>query len=185
MSTEERDAWLEAVGQAIRWVREERTELSQEALGARAGLHRTYVSDVERGQRNPTVWTLRRLAEPLSLRPRARYSVSRKRGTEGTRPAGPLCGRPPPGTAPSPPTLRRGRLAHQPASAGRRPSDPSVRLGRAIPSPGSPASPRVVADRTGSVDRAASVRSSSATGPPLERSRASSPPMRAACPSLS
>jgi len=37
-------------------------ELSQEALGFRCDLDRTYVSGIERGVRNPTVWTIRRLA---------------------------------------------------------------------------------------------------------------------------
>ena len=36
--------------------------VSQEALGYRAGFHRTYVSDLERGQRNSGVWTLKRIA---------------------------------------------------------------------------------------------------------------------------
>lgn len=64
----DREQWLEAVGRAIRELRE-RTDLSQEALGYESGLHRTYVSDVERGQRNPTVWTLVRLAETLGTEP--------------------------------------------------------------------------------------------------------------------
>ena len=68
MSSRERERWLRAVGKAIRVFRN-REGISQEALGFRAGLHRTYVSDVERGQRNPTVWTLQRLAQTLSTTP--------------------------------------------------------------------------------------------------------------------
>jgi transcriptional regulator with XRE-family HTH domain len=60
----ERERWLTAVGLAIRELRT-RMGVSQEALGYKAGLHRTYVSDVERGQRNPTVATLRDLAVTL------------------------------------------------------------------------------------------------------------------------
>lgn len=36
--------------------------LSQEALGFEADLDRTYVSGIERGARNPTVVTIRRIA---------------------------------------------------------------------------------------------------------------------------
>jgi two-component system response regulator len=41
--------------------------ISQEQLAERAGLHRTYVSDVERGMRNPSIATVERLAEALEL----------------------------------------------------------------------------------------------------------------------
>ena len=41
--------------------------LSQEALALECGLHRTYVSGVERGVRNPTVVVLEQLAKPLDL----------------------------------------------------------------------------------------------------------------------
>lgn len=40
---------------------------SQEGLAFECGLHRTYVSGVERGIRNPTVAVLQKLAEPLGL----------------------------------------------------------------------------------------------------------------------
>ena len=41
--------------------------LSQEALALECGLHRTYVSGVERGVRNPTVVVIEQLAEPLGV----------------------------------------------------------------------------------------------------------------------
>lgn len=43
--------------------------LSQEELAARAGMERSYVSDLERGVRNPSVRALGRLAEALSVAP--------------------------------------------------------------------------------------------------------------------
>ena len=39
--------------------------LSQEQLGFKAKLDRTYISGVERGVRNPTVGSLRRIAQAL------------------------------------------------------------------------------------------------------------------------
>jgi transcriptional regulator with XRE-family HTH domain len=38
---------------------------SQEEFAERAGLHRTYISGVERGVRNPTITIVGRLAEAL------------------------------------------------------------------------------------------------------------------------
>jgi CheY-like chemotaxis protein len=41
--------------------------ISQEELAYRAGLHRTYVSDVERGARNPSVESIEKLARALEI----------------------------------------------------------------------------------------------------------------------
>ena len=38
---------------------------SQEAFADEAGIHRTYVSDIERGAHNPTIRVIKRLARPL------------------------------------------------------------------------------------------------------------------------
>ena len=47
--------------------RRERLGLSQLALGERAGLHFTFVSDLERGTRNPSLLTMLRLARALEV----------------------------------------------------------------------------------------------------------------------
>ena len=54
-------------GQAVR-VRRHVLGFSQEELAWRAGLNRTYVTDVERGSRNLSLSTLEKLAE-ASTRP--------------------------------------------------------------------------------------------------------------------
>jgi transcriptional regulator with XRE-family HTH domain len=50
----------------LRTLRAQR-RLSQEALGARAGIHRTEVSLLERGQRDPRLTTIARLARALDI----------------------------------------------------------------------------------------------------------------------
>jgi transcriptional regulator with XRE-family HTH domain len=45
--------------------RREAAELSQEALAARAGLHRNYVGLLERGLRMPSILVVRQLAAAL------------------------------------------------------------------------------------------------------------------------
>ena len=40
---------------------------SQETFAGKAGIHRTYVSDIERGARNPSIMVLERLAKPLGV----------------------------------------------------------------------------------------------------------------------
>lgn len=60
--------YARAVGEAIRRIRE-RKGLSQEELAHRAGVHRTYVGGVERGERNPTVESLKKIADGLGVAP--------------------------------------------------------------------------------------------------------------------
>lgn len=56
------------VGRVIRKYRET-AGLSQEALAEEAGLHRTYISLVERGRRNISVDALSQIAEALGVYP--------------------------------------------------------------------------------------------------------------------
>jgi transcriptional regulator with XRE-family HTH domain len=54
----------ERLGQAIKEVRTARS-LTQEELARRSNLHPTYISDIERGARNPSFLVLVRLASGL------------------------------------------------------------------------------------------------------------------------
>jgi len=58
---------LQALGEAIRERRGEVNGLSQERLGDLAGMHRTYVSEIERGMRNPSYRNLVKLAAALDV----------------------------------------------------------------------------------------------------------------------
>lgn len=54
------------LGQNVRRLREAKG-WSQEAFAHEAGIHRTYVSDIERGARNPTILIVEKLAQPLGV----------------------------------------------------------------------------------------------------------------------
>jgi transcriptional regulator with XRE-family HTH domain len=56
-----------AFGQAVRKLRKERG-LSQEELGHRSGLHRNYLGGIERGELNPTLTTIIKLAGAFEIR---------------------------------------------------------------------------------------------------------------------
>jgi transcriptional regulator with XRE-family HTH domain len=58
---------LTALGEAIRARRAEIGGLSQEGLADLAGMHRTYVSEIERGLRNPSYRNLFKLAAALEI----------------------------------------------------------------------------------------------------------------------
>ncbi len=55
---------LRAFGEALR-ARREALSLSQEELAFRSEVHRTYISELERGIKNPSLTTLEKLATAL------------------------------------------------------------------------------------------------------------------------
>lgn len=62
----ERDPVLAASGQNVRKRREAR-RFTQEVLAERAALDRTYISNIERGTRNPGIENVVRLASALGV----------------------------------------------------------------------------------------------------------------------
>lgn len=56
------------------------TGLSQEALADRAELHRTYISSVERGERNLSLENIFRIANALEIDPRELIAPEKKVG---------------------------------------------------------------------------------------------------------
>lgn len=57
----------ERFGFAVRDRREE-LGLTQEEFAERAGIHRTYLSDIERGTRNVSLINIERVAEALAMK---------------------------------------------------------------------------------------------------------------------
>lgn len=60
------DEILDRLGNRIRKLREQ-AGISQERLGLLSGLHRTYVGAIERGERNPSVLSLQKIADALNV----------------------------------------------------------------------------------------------------------------------
>ncbi len=58
----------QALGREIRKARET-LGTSQEGLAFDAGVHRTYIGMIERGQKSPTLGVILRLARALNLKP--------------------------------------------------------------------------------------------------------------------
>ena len=54
------------LGRNLRRLRDEKG-LSQEAFAHEAGIHRTYISDIERGARNPTITVVEKIALALDV----------------------------------------------------------------------------------------------------------------------
>jgi len=58
----------EIVGQVLQRKREQK-KLSQEVISGLAGIGRTHLSAIERGERKPTLETFFKIAEALNIRP--------------------------------------------------------------------------------------------------------------------
>lgn len=74
MSRAQTKAVASAFGMAVREKRHA-LKLSQEELAARCRLHRTYLADVERGERNPSLVSIARIASGLGVPPSALLSA--------------------------------------------------------------------------------------------------------------
>ncbi|MDQ2770548.1 MAG: helix-turn-helix domain-containing protein [Bacteroidota bacterium] len=61
-----REQTLKAFGQEVRRRRTER-HLSQEELASRCGFHRTYIGQIERGERNPSLLNILTLCRTLGV----------------------------------------------------------------------------------------------------------------------
>ena len=57
---------VKTLGENMRKYRTER-QYSQEALAEKCGLHRTYISDIERGRRNVSIENVQRIADALEI----------------------------------------------------------------------------------------------------------------------
>jgi transcriptional regulator with XRE-family HTH domain len=57
---------LQKFGAKLQAVRKEQ-KISQEELGAMLGMHRTYIGMIERGERNPTIRSLYKIAKALKV----------------------------------------------------------------------------------------------------------------------
>ena len=68
MTSQHPGSVLRRFGRVLRQLRKERA-LSQEELADLAGIHRTYVGSVERGERNVSLQNIVRLARALQCQP--------------------------------------------------------------------------------------------------------------------
>ncbi len=69
---------LSQFGRRVRTLREA-IKLSQEALAVKAGIHRTYMGGVERGERNISLKNIVRLAVALGVHPRELFDEPTKK----------------------------------------------------------------------------------------------------------
>lgn len=63
------DPLLLGLGRAVRRLRFEHEEISQERLGQDSGVHRNYIGGIERGERMPTLLSVAKIAGAFEIRP--------------------------------------------------------------------------------------------------------------------
>ncbi|SEP72376.1 Helix-turn-helix [Solimonas aquatica] len=83
-NVEKRNPLAVAFGKALRAARD-KTDLSQEGLGLACGIDRTYVSMLERGERQPTLTTVFALCAELGIHPEQLVAETRQAFRKGTR----------------------------------------------------------------------------------------------------
>ncbi len=66
MGNDADDAVKLRLGNRVRELRQ-RKDWTQERLAAEAGLHRNYLGGIERGERNPTVTNVAKIAQALGM----------------------------------------------------------------------------------------------------------------------
>lgn len=66
-------------GQNVRLAREKKG-WSQDRLSEESGLHRTYISGIERGVRNPTIEIVQQIAVALDVDIQELFAVTKARG---------------------------------------------------------------------------------------------------------
>lgn len=57
-------------GQKVRQIRLSKSNMSQEKLAFECDLHRTYISDIERGTRNVSLDNIEKIAKALGVQPK-------------------------------------------------------------------------------------------------------------------
>jgi transcriptional regulator with XRE-family HTH domain len=90
MGIRSRSAEHRALGRAVRELRACRG-VSQEELGYRSALHRNYVGAIERGELNPTLGVLLRLAAGLGVPLSELVTLGERRAAGDVRHAATLC----------------------------------------------------------------------------------------------
>jgi transcriptional regulator with XRE-family HTH domain len=73
-----KDLRLQQFGKRVRYIRQ-KAGLSQEEFAARAGIHRTYIGGVERGERNLGLMNIFRIADALGLPATALFKGIRRK----------------------------------------------------------------------------------------------------------
>ncbi len=74
-----RESGLQAQFGGVLRAYRERAQLSQEALADLSGLHRTYISQLERGLKSPSLTSLDGLAQALGVKPHQLVKAAERR----------------------------------------------------------------------------------------------------------